>query len=328
MDTEGRGRGEDIDPSDQWVLNPRTGEYELRLHTAPAYRPEPAPAPPFTAEPAVPPAPVPRSAGRAARQAPATSQAPPASSAQPSAPASSGRRAARSGSGAPQAPSRRRGREPAPAAAPAGRRRSQGRGRRKAGRVAPLWTAGVLASLMAVGGTGGYLYLRSASAAPACEARPSGDAGTRLALTAGGEDTKGKAEEEARLKGSRSAPAEVRVDIYNAGAPDGSGQSVLTWLQNEKGVLKSSQLGSRGAPRPLTTLEYAPDQAAQARELAALMRLPGSALKPGTSEKNAQGLPAIVLTLGQDFVSPGSPLAAPKPPPARTPAPTDHRCTS
>ncbi|MDW8811132.1 LytR family transcriptional regulator, partial [Streptomyces scabiei] len=31
MDAQGRGRADDIDPADQWVLNPSTGEYELRL---------------------------------------------------------------------------------------------------------------------------------------------------------------------------------------------------------------------------------------------------------------------------------------------------------
>ncbi|MFC9467600.1 LytR family transcriptional regulator, partial [Streptomyces coelicoflavus] len=31
MDAQGRGRADDVDPADQWVLNPRTGEYELRL---------------------------------------------------------------------------------------------------------------------------------------------------------------------------------------------------------------------------------------------------------------------------------------------------------
>ncbi|MGC3004217.1 LytR family transcriptional regulator, partial [Streptomyces sp. G35A] len=31
MDAQSRGRAENIDPADQWVLNPNTGEYELRL---------------------------------------------------------------------------------------------------------------------------------------------------------------------------------------------------------------------------------------------------------------------------------------------------------
>ncbi|MGV9244641.1 LCP family protein [Streptomyces sp. NPDC003710] len=127
---------------------------------------------------------------------------------------------------------------------------------------------------------------------------------------------KQKAAVDARLKGPRSAAADVRVDIYNGGAPGGSAQETLNWLQNTKGVTKSSQLGNAGVSLAKTTLEYAPDQADQARELANLMGLPASALKPGKSEKNAQGLPAIVLTLGKDFKGAGVPLTAPTKPPA------------
>ncbi|MEE1668192.1 LCP family protein [Streptomyces sp. WAC07094] len=115
----------------------------------------------------------------------------------------------------------------------------------------------------------------------------------------------------ARLKGSRSAAADVRVDIYNGGAPGGSAQETLNWLQNNEGVLKSSQLGNADTPLSKTTLEYAPDQADQARKLADIMGLPASAMKPGQSEKNSQGLPAIVLTLGKDFKGAGVPLTAP-----------------
>ncbi|MFD1663613.1 LCP family protein [Streptomyces caeni] len=115
----------------------------------------------------------------------------------------------------------------------------------------------------------------------------------------------------ARLKGSRSAASDVRVDIYNGGAPSGSAQETLNWLQNNEGVLKSSQLGNATATLARTTLEYSPDQADQARKLADIMGLPASAMKPGKSEKNAQGLPAIVLTLGQDFKGAGVSLSAP-----------------
>lgn len=115
----------------------------------------------------------------------------------------------------------------------------------------------------------------------------------------------------ARLKGSRSAASAVRVDIYNGGAQAGSAQETLNWLQNTEGVLKSSQLGNAPETLSKTTLEYSPDQADQARKLADLMGLSGSALKPGKSEKNSQGLPAIVLTLGKDFKGAGVPLSAP-----------------
>ncbi|MCN9244114.1 LCP family protein [Streptomyces sp. RY43-2] len=115
----------------------------------------------------------------------------------------------------------------------------------------------------------------------------------------------------ARLEGSRSTAADIRVDIYNGGATGGSAQETLSWLQVNEGVLKSSQLGNAKEDVDKTTLEYAPDQADQARKLADIMGLPGSALKPGQSEKNAQGLPAMILTLGKDFKGAGVPLTAP-----------------
>ncbi|GGN93436.1 LytR family transcriptional regulator [Streptomyces albiflavescens] len=124
-------------------------------------------------------------------------------------------------------------------------------------------------------------------------------------------EKKEKAAVAARLKGSRSAASEIRVDIYNGGAAAGSAQETLNWLQNDEGVLKSSQLGNADETLSKTTLEYSPDQADQARKLADLMGLSASAMKPGTSEKNSQGLPAIVLTLGKDFKGAGVPMSTP-----------------
>ncbi|MEU2741327.1 LCP family protein [Streptomyces sp. NPDC007095] len=124
-------------------------------------------------------------------------------------------------------------------------------------------------------------------------------------------EKKEKAAVAARLKGTRSAAADIRVDIYNGGAPAGSAQETLNWLQITEGVLKSSQLGNADATLSKTTLEYSPDQADQARKLADLMGLSASALKPGKSEKNSQGLPAIVLTLGKDFKGAGVSLSTP-----------------
>ncbi|GKQ33755.1 LCP family protein [Streptomyces sp. A012304] len=120
----------------------------------------------------------------------------------------------------------------------------------------------------------------------------------------------------ARLKGTQSAASEVRVRVMNGGAPAGSAQETLSWLQNEEGVTKSENAGN--APRELsnTTLEYAPEQAAQARKLAAVMGLPGTALKPGESVENAQGLPTMTLTLGKDFKGAGVSLTAPTKVPA------------
>ncbi|MGY4977235.1 LCP family protein [Streptomyces sp. 900105755] len=115
----------------------------------------------------------------------------------------------------------------------------------------------------------------------------------------------------ARLEGSRSAASGVRVRILNGGAPPGSAQETLSWLQNQEGVLKSENAGNADAELSRTTLEYAPDQADQARELASLMGLSGSAMKPGKSVINSQGLPAITLTLGKDFQGAGVSLTTP-----------------
>ncbi|MEU0060489.1 LCP family protein [Streptomyces sp. NPDC006334] len=115
----------------------------------------------------------------------------------------------------------------------------------------------------------------------------------------------------ARLKGTQSAASEVRVQVMNGGAPAGSAQETLTWLQNTKGITKSENAGNAPAPLGTTTLEYAPDQAPQARKLAAVMGLSGAALKPGRSVRNAQGLPTMTLTLGKDFKGAGVSLTTP-----------------
>ncbi|MEW2046375.1 LCP family protein [Streptomyces sp. NPDC005476] len=115
----------------------------------------------------------------------------------------------------------------------------------------------------------------------------------------------------ARLKGAQSAASAVRVQVMNGGAAAGSAQETLNWLQNDEGVTKSENAGNAPAALSRTTLEYAPDQADQARKLAAIMGLPGTALKPGKSVENSQGLPTMTLTLGKDFKGAGVSLTAP-----------------
>jgi LCP family protein required for cell wall assembly len=109
----------------------------------------------------------------------------------------------------------------------------------------------------------------------------------------------------ARLKGAKAPASEVRVRILNGGAVAGSAQETLTWLQNDEGVTKSENAGNAPETLSKTTLEYAPDQADQARRLADIMGLSGSAMKPGESVSNSQGLPAMTLTLGKDFEGAG-----------------------
>ncbi|MFF5969747.1 LCP family protein [Streptomyces collinus] len=122
---------------------------------------------------------------------------------------------------------------------------------------------------------------------------------------------KEKAAEAARLKGTKAPASEVRVRILNGGAVAGSAQETLSWLQVQEGVTKSENAGNAEQPLTKTTLEYAPDQAGQARRLAEIMGLSGAAMKPGESVTNSQGVPAMTLTLGKDFEGAGVPLTTP-----------------
>ncbi|MFF9124181.1 LCP family protein [Streptomyces sp. NPDC014889] len=115
----------------------------------------------------------------------------------------------------------------------------------------------------------------------------------------------------ARLKGTQSEASEVRVRVFNGGAAAGAAGETVTWLQTSVGVLKSENAANAPKEIAKTTLEYAPDQAPQARKLAALMGLSGAALKPGKSFTNSQGLPTMTLTLGKDFKGAGVPLTPP-----------------
>ncbi|MET9158973.1 LCP family protein [Streptomyces parvulus] len=114
----------------------------------------------------------------------------------------------------------------------------------------------------------------------------------------------------ARLKGEQSEPSEVRVRVMNGGAPAGSAQQELAYLQTDAGVTKSENAGNAPGEVAKTTLEYAPDQADQARALAEILGLSGAAMKPGESVTNSQGLPTMTLTLGKDFKGAGVKLDA------------------
>ncbi|MFJ4838182.1 LCP family protein [Streptomyces sp. NPDC088746] len=118
-----------------------------------------------------------------------------------------------------------------------------------------------------------------------------------------------KAKADAKLKGAKADAADVRVDVYNGGAPPGSAQNALDWLQNEEGVLKSTNKANAPENVKKTQLVYAPNQADQARRLADMMGLSASALKPTTTD--AGEMDPMVLTLGPDFTEAGSPLSAP-----------------
>lgn len=121
------------------------------------------------------------------------------------------------------------------------------------------------------------------------------------------QDAKNK--QQALLKGPQAAASEVRVAVYNGSDTQGAALMTLTWLQNEMGVLKSSNEGNAPDKLAKTTLAYAPNQADQARKLADMMGLPATALKPGTED--AEGLEAMTLTLGDDFKGAGVPITGP-----------------
>ncbi|MEI7032490.1 LCP family protein [Streptomyces pratensis] len=118
-----------------------------------------------------------------------------------------------------------------------------------------------------------------------------------------------KGKQAALLKGPQAAPADVRVDVLNGGSISGAAGATVTWLQNEQGVLKSTNKANAPEKIDKTTLEYAPNQADQARALAAMMGLPASAMKQGATD--AEGLQAMVLTLGADFKGAGQLITGP-----------------
>ncbi|UNO41683.1 LCP family protein [Streptomyces sp. MST-110588] len=157
MDAQGRGRGDEIDPADQWVFNPDTGNYELRLD--PAGHPAPQPARP--SQPAPPRSP---SSGRTgppspgAGDAPGSGRAPAREPVQDTdtreLPVQRNRRAARRPS-APGGPAdAARGSGDGPPRGPTSRRKPKPK---KSGKKKALyWTAGTLGFVLVVGCGGLY----------------------------------------------------------------------------------------------------------------------------------------------------------------------------
>ncbi|MFK0238328.1 LCP family protein [Streptomyces vinaceus] len=123
-------------------------------------------------------------------------------------------------------------------------------------------------------------------------------------------DAEAKSKADALLQGNRAPAGEVRVDVYNGGGPGGAASTTVTWLQNSKGVNKSSNRGNAPAKLDATQLEYGPNQADQARALADLMGLPATALKMGSADAGPKT--PMKLTLGADFKGAGVSLTAPQ----------------
>ncbi|MDT0548863.1 MULTISPECIES: LCP family protein [Streptomyces] len=118
-----------------------------------------------------------------------------------------------------------------------------------------------------------------------------------------------KAKQAAKLKGPKADPANVRVKVLNGSGQMGAAQETVDWMQNTEGMIRSSNGGNASAELKKTTLEYAPNQADQARRLADSMGLPASALKEGTED--AAPMAEMTLTLGADFKGAGTPISAP-----------------
>ncbi|MFC9226905.1 LCP family protein [Streptomyces hygroscopicus] len=118
-----------------------------------------------------------------------------------------------------------------------------------------------------------------------------------------------KDKQAARLKGPKADPADVRVKVLNGSGQFGAAQETVDWMQNTEGMLRTSNGGNAPSESKKTTLEYAPNQADQARRLADSMGLPASAMKEGT--KDAEPMAEMTLTLGADFKGAGTPISAP-----------------
>ena len=117
---------------------------------------------------------------------------------------------------------------------------------------------------------------------------------------------------DSRLSGSRVAPSDVAVTVVNGSGINRAVRNTIVWLHDVQGVGDAANGGNAPAPQAATTLRYTPDQAAQARTLAAMMGLPASAL-----HESAAGAPSapMTLTLGGDFTAAGTPIDAPATPP-------------
>ncbi|MCA6093665.1 LCP family protein [Streptomyces sp. SCA3-4] len=119
------------------------------------------------------------------------------------------------------------------------------------------------------------------------------------------------AKQAALLQGPKAEPAAVRVKVFNGSGRVGAAGETVGWMQNSKGMVRTSNGGNAaGGKKDKTLLEFAPNQADQARRLAEVMGLPADALKQteGTAAPTAE----MTLTLGADFKGAGTPVAAPE----------------
>ncbi|MFI9239419.1 LCP family protein [Streptomyces sp. NPDC053079] len=118
------------------------------------------------------------------------------------------------------------------------------------------------------------------------------------------------AKQAALLEGPKAEPANVRVKVFNGSGKVGAAGETVSWMQNSKGMTRTSNGGNASdGKKDKTTLEFAPNQADQARRLAEAMGLPADALKQGSGD--AAPTAEMKLTLGADFKGAGTPVSAP-----------------
>ncbi|MEU4213567.1 LCP family protein [Streptomyces sp. NPDC026206] len=119
------------------------------------------------------------------------------------------------------------------------------------------------------------------------------------------------AKQAALLQGPKAEHANVRVKVLNGSGRIGAASETVSWMQNSKGMPRTSNGGNaRGGKKDKTVLEFAPNQADQARRLAEDMSLPADALKQASGD--AAPTAEMTLTLGADFKGAGTPVAAPE----------------
>ncbi|MGW1144042.1 LCP family protein [Streptomyces sp. NPDC002454] len=118
-----------------------------------------------------------------------------------------------------------------------------------------------------------------------------------------------KSKQDALLKGPRAPADQVRVDVFNGSDTRGAAQRTLDWLQNTKGVAKSTNRSNAPQKQPKTTLAFGANQIEQARTLADYLGLPAAGLRPDTAD--ADPMEPMALVLGADFKGPGVPITGP-----------------
>jgi hypothetical protein len=198
-------------------------------------------------------------------------------------------------------------RRAAPGGARTGARGSARATARTTARGGP-WLAAAAAFLVLIG-IGGYLMLQGGGAKPptASTSQDAASGSPQAAPSASASScTSEPADTTFPASGPKAAPIDVRVTVLNGSGTFGQAEAVLSWMQNTRKYLRTSNGGPAGHVGA-TTLVYAPNHVDQARTLVAALGLPASALH---GDGTAKGLrDPMVLTLGADFQGVGKPFS-------------------